>query len=125
MDELVRSISRRTFPKLESLHLLSCDAAAMGRVGGGGKGKSVKEAWGMLPGWLRWARRDSQATARRGGGEELADDEDEDGREEWVVKDGWGDVLREEEWSWLEEEESEEEEEEKEEKEEGSDASLD
>ncbi|KAL7417608.1 hypothetical protein BDY24DRAFT_95565 [Mrakia frigida] len=126
MDELVRSISRRTFPKLESLHLLSCDAAAMGRVGGGGgAGKTVKEAWGMLPGWLRWARKDSQATARGGGGEELTDDEVEDGREEWVVKDGWGDVLREEEWSWLEEKESEEEEEEKEEKEEESDASLD
>lgn len=80
MNELVRSISRKAFPRLQSLHLLSCDASAMTTS------KGTKEAWGMLPGWIRWAEKD--------GG--------------WAVKDGWGDVLTLEEWGCLDEEEREE-----------------
>ncbi|CED84566.1 hypothetical protein [Phaffia rhodozyma] len=73
MDQLVRSITKKSFPSLKSVHLLSADMSA---VFDSAKGKT---GWGMLPGWCRWAK--SQG---------------------FDLKDGWGDVIREEDWAWLE-----------------------
>jgi len=73
--------------------------------GMGERGRSVKEAWGMLAGWLRHARRDSEREGEEG----------KEKKKPWVVKDGWGDELKEEEWRWLEEDDDDESEEEEEE----------
>lgn len=75
MDQLIRSITKRAFPNLVSVNVLSCSMDAMFEVAKG------KEGWGQLPGWARWAS--------------------EQGFE---IRDGWGDLVKEEEWLWLDEE---------------------
>lgn len=86
MSELVYSISRKKFPKLESVHILSMDQTAMffskdamGAEGGKERRKGKRDwgGWEMLEGWCRWAEKDG-----------------------WVIKDGWGDVVRAEDWEW-------------------------
>lgn len=70
MSELVLSVSRRAFPKLESVHLLSADMTAMFL--------GAKDVWADVPAWCAHAR-----------------------REKFVLRDGWGDAIREEDWWWL------------------------
>jgi hypothetical protein len=71
MSELVLSITRRAFPRLESLHLLSLDLTAMF--------SGARDVWAEIPRWCRHAR-----------------------KERFVLRDGWGDAVKEDDWRHLE-----------------------